>query len=152
MILVCAADDFQKNLENLENNQFLKIHKKICHKQNVKCLVFFKSTRQVCNHLYLNSIKAALKTLIFFKKLIFAFLNPKNREVIENFPKHRLTLVNYNAHTWAKIHFNTTRAYSDKKKLKSGYLELRFSVQYRNIMCWLKWKFLQRLCEQRMMW
>ena len=26
------------------------------------------------------------------------------------------------------------------------------SIQYRNIMCWLKWRFLQRLCEQRMMW
>ena len=46
---------------------------KICHMQNVKCLMFFKSTRLVCNHLYLNSIKTALKTLIFFKNLIFAF-------------------------------------------------------------------------------
>ena len=54
-----------------------KIHKKICHKQNVKCLVFFQSTRQVFNHLYLNLIKGALKTLIFFKNLIFVFLNPK---------------------------------------------------------------------------
>ena len=26
------------------------------------------------------------------------------------------------------------------------------SIQYRNIMCWLKWRFLQRLCEQQMMW
>ena len=26
------------------------------------------------------------------------------------------------------------------------------SIQYRNIMCWLKWRFLQRLCDQRMMW
>ena len=25
------------------------------------------------------------------------------------------------------------------------------SIQYRNIMCWLKWRFLQRLCEQQMM-
>ena len=48
---------------------------------------FFKSTRQVCNHLYLNLIKTALQTLIFFKKLIFAFFEPKNREVIENFSK-----------------------------------------------------------------
>ena len=31
-----------KKLENLENYQFFKIHKKICHKQNVKCLVFFQ--------------------------------------------------------------------------------------------------------------
>ena len=64
MILVCAVDDFRK---------FRKIRK------IAKCQVFgvFKSTRQVCNPLYLNSIKTALKTLIFFKKLIFAFLNPK---------------------------------------------------------------------------
>ena len=26
------------------------------------------------------------------------------------------------------------------------------SIQYQNIMCWLKWRFLQCLCEQRMMW
>ena len=56
---------------------FKKIHKKICHKQNAKCLVFFKSTRLLSNHMYLNSNKTALKTLIFFKKLIFAFLNQK---------------------------------------------------------------------------
>ena len=76
MILVYAADNFRK---------FWKIQKiiiiyksiKICHKQNVKCLVFFKWPRQVCNHLYLNAIKTTLKTLIFFKKLIFAFSNPK---------------------------------------------------------------------------
>ena len=43
-------------------------------------------------------------------------------------PKHRLLLVHYNAHTWAKNHFNITRAWSEKTKLKSGYLELRFSV------------------------
>ena len=34
---------------------------------------FFKSTRHICNHLYLNSIKTAHKTLIFLKKLFFAF-------------------------------------------------------------------------------
>ena len=77
MIFVCAADDFGKFKKNSEKYQFLKIHKKICHKQNVKYLMLFKSTRQVCNHLYLNLIKIALKTLIFFKKLNFAFLNPK---------------------------------------------------------------------------
>ena len=48
---------------------------------------FFKSTRQVCNHLYLNSIKTALKTRIFFKKIDFCIFEPKNREVIENSSK-----------------------------------------------------------------
>ena len=67
MILVCAADDFRKNFENLENYHFLKNSLKICHKQNVKCLVFFKSTRQVYNHLYLNLKKMHSKRLFFSK-------------------------------------------------------------------------------------
>ena len=55
--------------------------------QNVKCLVLFKLPRQVCNHLYLYLIKAAFKTLIFFKKLFFCIFEPKNRFVIENSSK-----------------------------------------------------------------
>ena len=43
MILVCAADDFRKFWKIRKIIKFLKIHKKICHKQNVKCLVFFSS-------------------------------------------------------------------------------------------------------------
>ena len=66
-----------KNFGKFGKLSIFKNSKKICHKRNVKCLVFFKSTRQVCNRLYLNLIKTALKTLIFFKNLIFAFLNPK---------------------------------------------------------------------------
>ena len=42
---------------------------------------------------------------------------------------HHFTLVNGNAHIWAKIHFNINSAKSDKMKLKSGYLEHRFSVE-----------------------
>ena len=87
MILVCAADDFRKFWKLWKLSIFQSIHKKIGRKQNVKCLVFFKSTRQVCNHLYLNLMKAALKTLIFFKKLIFGIFEPKNRKVIENSSK-----------------------------------------------------------------
>ena len=92
-------------------------------------LCFFKSTMQVCNYLFLNSIKTALKTLIFLKKVDFCIFEPKNRKVIENSSKTPLNfLVHYRAHTLAKIYFNITRAKSGKKKLKSGYLELRFSV------------------------
>ena len=76
MILVCAADDFPKISENSENYQFLKIHKKIVISKASSVWCFFKLTRQVSNHLYLKSIKNALKMLIFFKKLFFAFLNP----------------------------------------------------------------------------
>ena len=46
MVLLCAADDFRNFRKNKKNHQFLKIHKKNCHEQNVKCLVFFKSIRQ----------------------------------------------------------------------------------------------------------
>ena len=46
---------------------------KIYYKQNIKCLVFFKSARRVCDLINFNSIKTAHKTLIFFQKLIFAF-------------------------------------------------------------------------------
>ena len=76
MILVCAADDFRNFGKFGKLSVFKKIIK-ICHKQNVKCLMIFKSTRQVCNHLYLDLLKTALKTLIFFKNLIFALLDPK---------------------------------------------------------------------------
>ena len=42
MILVCAADDFRKFWKIQKIIIFLKIHKKICHKENVKFLVFFQ--------------------------------------------------------------------------------------------------------------
>ena len=66
MILVCAADDFQKISENSENYHFLKTHKKSFISKMSIVWCFFKSTTQVRNHMYLNSIKTALKTLIFF--------------------------------------------------------------------------------------
>ena len=45
--------------------------------QNVKCLVFFQVDWADLQSPVLILIKTALKTLIFYKKLIFAFLNPK---------------------------------------------------------------------------
>ena len=63
-------------LENFGKFGRLSILKKIikiCHKQNVKCLVFFKAIRQVCNHLYMILIKTALKPITFFKKLFLHF-------------------------------------------------------------------------------
>ena len=59
---------------------FLKNHKKLDIIKKMKCLVFFKLARRVSNQLNFNSIKTALKTLNFFKKLSFAFLNPKNQK------------------------------------------------------------------------
>ena len=49
---------------------------------------FFKSTRQVCNHLYLNLIKKnCTQNAYFLQKDDFCIFVPKNREVIENSPK-----------------------------------------------------------------
>ena len=41
MILVCAGDDFHKFRKIRKTINFKKI-KKICHKQNVKFLMFFQ--------------------------------------------------------------------------------------------------------------
>ena len=64
-ILVCAADDFRK-YQKMQTLRFRKNHKKSV-----------KVARRVCSHLNFNSIKTAFKSLIFFKNLIFVFLNPK---------------------------------------------------------------------------
>ena len=57
-----------ENAENEENEIFFKkIINSFSHKQTFKCLVFFKLAGRVHNQLYFNSIKTALKTLIFFK-------------------------------------------------------------------------------------
>ena len=96
-ILVYAADDIQK-YQKMQKLIFFKKIIKISHEQKIKCLVFFKSERRVCNNLNVNSIKAALKTLNFFKKLIFAFLNIKVVNLKKTQPKYRLTSVHRNAH------------------------------------------------------
>ena len=75
MILVCSADDFRKYLKFRKYVFFLKNHKKYVISKMSS--VFFRSARQVHNHMYFNLIKFALKWLIFFNKLFFAFVNPK---------------------------------------------------------------------------
>ena len=89
--------------------------------------MFFKSTKQVCNHLYLNLIKTALKTLIFFKKLIFALLNPKDREVIEDSSK---TPLNFSALQYTYLGKNLFQYHQGlvRKKEIEKWL-LRTSVQ-----------------------
>ena len=69
--------------------------------------------------------KNALKTIIFFKSLIF---EPKNCEVIETSFKTPLNFSPLKCTYSGKIHFNNISAKSEKLKLKSGHLELRFSV------------------------
>ena len=75
MILVCVADHFQK----YRKMSFLKQYhiKTSCKRKFKYLLFFFKSARRVCDLLYFNLIKTEIKTLIFFKKLIFTFFNPK---------------------------------------------------------------------------
>ena len=59
-------------------NEFFETNlKKSVISTNSSIWCFFKLTRRVCYHLYFNWIKTAIKTLIFFKKLIFAFLDLK---------------------------------------------------------------------------
>ena len=119
---------FPKFSENLENYQFLKIHKKSVISKMSSVCCFFKSTRQVCNNLHLKSIKTALKTLIFFKNFDFCILEPKNREVIEDSTKTTLSFSPLQCTYLAKNSFQYHKGFVRKKKLKSGYLELRFSV------------------------
>ena len=113
MVLVCAADVFRKFRKIY---QFLKIHKKsVISKCQVFCVCFFKSTRPVCNHKYLNSIKTALKTLIFFKKLIFCIYEPKNREVIDNSSKTQLYFSPLQCTYWGKNSFQYQKGLVGKK-------------------------------------
>ena len=80
--------------------------------------------------------KTALKTLIYFKNLIFCIFEPKNCEVIENSSKAPFNFSPLKCKYLAKklISISLALAKSEKMKLKSGHLELRFSVYeiYRN--------------------
>ena len=83
MILVCAADDV-RNFRKIWKIVVVFLNsKKICHKQNVKCLVLFKSTRQVCNHPVPEFDKNCTQNAYFLQKVDFCIIEPKNREVIE---------------------------------------------------------------------
>ena len=87
---------------------------------------FFKSTRQVCNHLYLNLKKLHSKRLFYLKKLIFAFFEPKNREVIENSSKIPL---NFSPLQCTYLGKNSFQGLVRKKEIEKWLL--RTSVQCR---------------------
>ena len=74
--------------------------------------------------------KTALKTLIYFKNLIFCIFEPKNCEVIENSSKAPLNFSPLKCKYLAKkfISISLALAKSEEMKLKSGHLELHFSV------------------------
>ena len=93
MILVCAADDFQKYLKM----SFKKNHKK-CHQQKIQAFGVFKSARQVCNLLYFTSTKE------------FCIFEPKITEVIENSSKAPLNFSQFQCTYLDKNHFNIISA------------------------------------------
>ena len=78
---------FPKISKNLENYQFLKIRKKISHKQNVKCLVFFRADKAGLQSPVLEFDKNCTLNAYFLQKVDFCIFEPKNREVIENSSK-----------------------------------------------------------------
>ena len=94
MLLVRTADYLRKYWK-MWKMSFLKhkFIKKICHKQKFKCFgfFFFKSSRQVCNRLYFNSIKLHSKRLFSSKKW-FSHFWTQNCEEIENSSKAPLSL------------------------------------------------------------
>ena len=77
MFLVCVADDFRKYRKMRKNDHefyfFIFFFKNIKYLSLAKGQVFGR----VRDHLYFNSIKTAIRTRIFFKELIFVFLNQK---------------------------------------------------------------------------
>ena len=77
MIVVCAVDYFEKKNGKCGNELFSKNHKKLLISENLEVWCF--SSRLDGFEITCTSIrkKTAHKTLIFFKNLIFAFLNPK---------------------------------------------------------------------------
>ena len=70
--------------------------------------------------------KTALETLIFLKKLIFAFFEPKNREVIENSSK---TPLNFSPLQCTYLGKNSFQGLVRKKEIEKELL--RTSVQCR---------------------
>ena len=56
-----------ENLGIFGKLSILKIHKKSVKSKMSSVWCFFKSTRQLCNHLYMNLIKTAPKTLFSSK-------------------------------------------------------------------------------------
>ena len=71
-----------------------------------------------------------VKTLffIFFLHFAFCILDTKNCKVIENSSNTPLNCSPFNCTYLDNIHYNIISAKSGRMKLKSGHLELRFSV------------------------
>ena len=114
-----------KNIGKMRNISFLKSHKKSAIRENSSVWCFCYLSRRVCNHLYFNLIKTALKTLIFFKN---DFLTQTSRSDRKHF-RSTAKLKSLEMHISGQKFISTSWLLSQKKmNLKSGHLNLRFTV------------------------
>ena len=72
--------------------------------------------------------KNCTQSAYFLQKVDFGIFEPKNCEVIENFSKTSLNFSPSQCIYLGKKFISISLGLSQKKKLKSGYLELHFSV------------------------
>ena len=72
--------------------------------------------------------KNCTQNAYFLQKFDFCIFEPKNRELIENSSKTPLNFGSLQYTYLGKNSFQYHKGLVRKKKLKSGYLELRFSV------------------------
>ena len=72
--------------------------------------------------------KNCTQNAFFLQKFDFCIFEPKNREVTENSSKTPLNFGSLQYTYLDKNSFQYHKGLVRKKKLKSGYLELRFSV------------------------
>ena len=90
------------------------MRKKIYHKQNFDCLVFFKLDRPDSNHLNINFIKTTLKNIFSLKKSGFLHFNPKTLEVTFKTVQNTAKCLPITLHIYRqKNHFNLISVWSE---------------------------------------
>ena len=104
------------------------MRKKPTISKNSIVLVFFKSDRPVCNHIYVNFMKTSLRTIFSLKKSRFCILNPKNfefKKTVQNTAK-RLP-IKIHIYRQKSFQFYFISIWTEITSLKSDQLELGFS-------------------------
>ena len=141
-ILVCAVDYFCKYPKMWKMSFLKKNHKKMVHKQKVRGVGVFSSRLDGFEIMCSLIRKTCTRNPYFLQKIDFCIFEPKNCEVIENSFKAPLSFSLLKCTHLGKHHFNNISAKSEKMKLKSGHLELHFSVynghshHYCFYLCW----------------
>ena len=110
----------------MENEPFKKNHKKsfIIKNSGVWCFFKLDGFEIICTSIK----KKCTQNPYFLQKFEFCIFELKNCEVIENSFKALLNFSPFKCTYLGKGNFNNISAKSEKMKLKSGHLELRFSV------------------------